>query len=508
MSSLKEAKRRLVANIGTNILGVGVSLLIGIWMTPYLIRNLTIEVYGMVPLVISFIQYFNILTMSISGAVSRFVSIHLNKKEYEASNKYFNSALFSLLMFVAAMAVPVICLAIYFPVIFRVPTGVESDISWMFFYVISASFCMAIACSFQVSTFVTHRFDLNNYVIITSKLVRVAVLLLCFKYMYPSLRYFGISYFTMGAVFLTGFILMSRVLTPQLKINKKYFSLSAVREMSKMGGWIMINQLGGLLYLVVSFILINLFLGPEQLGRFGAIAQITVLMSQLGSALSNVFAPVAYDYIASNNIDALVLQIRRSTKYMALLMAFPVGLVCGLAKPLLILWLGEPFSDLHYLVWLLVGPWIVGISIRPMFSIFRGLNKVRTPAIVTLLIGVLNVLICIALMKLTDIGIYAVAFSLLLCLTGKNLFFTPVYAAIITGQRKGVFIKELLPGLAAWLLLSFSILAFSMRFDLVSLPKILYVCIVLFLIYSAVCYFALLSKEDRRFLWALVARKN
>jgi membrane protein EpsK len=299
---------------------------------------------------------------------------------------------------------------------------------------------------------------------------------------------------------------MTRLLTPQLRINKKFLSLSAVREMSKMSGWIMVNDIGGLLYISVSFVLINLFLGPEHVGRFGVIAQIPVFISQLGGTLSNVFAPVAYDYIASNNIEALAIQIRRSTKFMVLLMAFPIGLVCGLAKPLLILWLGESFSDLNYLVWLLVGPWVITISIRPMFSIFRGLNKVKTPAIVTLIIGILNVLICIALMKFTDLGIYAVAFSLLLCLAGKHLFFTPIYAAIITGQSKIAFIKELLLGLVVWLLLSLAILALSVEFNLVSIPRVMGVSIISFLIYSGVCYLVFLSKEDRRVLWSLITR--
>ena len=70
-----EAKKRLLVNISTNFLAVFASALIGIWQTPYLIRHLGLEVFGMIPLVISFVVYFRLFTISIADAVSRFVAI-------------------------------------------------------------------------------------------------------------------------------------------------------------------------------------------------------------------------------------------------------------------------------------------------------------------------------------------------------------------------------------------------------------------------------------------------
>jgi membrane protein EpsK len=507
-SSIPEAKKRLIANIGTNILAVIVGVAIGIWQTPYLIRHFGIEVYGMIPLVISFIAYFNLLTTSITNAVTRFVAVHLSKDEEEQGNIYFNSALFALAILCGILLIPVIILSVFFSKVFQVPAGFESDTNLMFFCVILSSFCFAISSSFRVSTFVTHRFDINNYITISSKLVRIVVLILCFSFLSPSLRYFGISYFVMAFYFLAGFILLTKMLTPQLKISRTFFRWSTVREMSKMSGWIMVNEIGALLYFSASFILINLFLGSEQVARFGVIAQLPMFIVLLGGAISNVFAPIAYDYIANKNVEILVFQMRRSIKFITLLMAFPIGLVCGLAKPLLILWLGEAFSDLDLLVWLLVGPWIINVSVRPMFSIFRGLDRIKIPALATIVIGVVNIVICIILMKYAGLGIYGVAYSLLLCLAGKNLFFTPIYAAIITGCPKAIFIKELISGIVMWLLLSFGIFIISLDYDLVSIPRLMTVVVISFMIYFTFCYLAILTKDDKRLLLSLVYKRN
>ena len=507
-SSTHEAKRRLLANISTNIMVVLVSVMIGIWLTPYLIRHLGVSVYGMIPLVSSFTTYFSLFTMSISNAVSRFVAIHLDRGELEDSNIYFNSALSALLVLCGVLLIPVIILSFSFSRLFQIPAGFETATNWLFFFVILSSFVTAVTSPFLVSTFVTHRFDLSNIVQMLSRFLQVAILVLCFTYLSPSLRYVGLSYCGMALFSLVFSIALTRRLTPQLQVKKKLFDWGALREMGRMSTWIAVNQAGALLYLSVSFIVINLFLGPEQCGRYAPVALWVTLLALLGATISNVFAPIAYDYIARDKIDVLALQMRRSTKFIGLIMGLPVGLLCGLSTPILKRWLGPSFADLGPLVWLLIGPWLVSIAVRPMFSIYRGLDKMRVPAIVTLVGGVVNVLLSILLVRYTDLGIYGVALSMLLCLTGKNFFFTPTYAAIITGQPKTIFIREIFPGLVMAVLVSLVALALSRMYDLASIPRLSAVGMLMIAVYGPLCYYIIINKEDRVLLRSLIYRQS
>ena len=505
-TSLQEARSRLVANVGTNVLSVGVSVAIGIWLTPYLISNLSIEVYGMIPLVTSFIQYLNLFTMSISGTVSRYVSIYFNSGDLEKSNIFFSSALIGLVVICGVLLIPVLTISLFFSDIFKVPTGFEIEASVLFLCVMVSSFLSAMSTSFQVSTFVRHRFDLANAITILSKLLRVVVLLFLFEYIRPSLISFGISYSAMALFFLVSFVLLTRILTPQLHIRRRFLEFDAIRQMAKMSTWMAVNQIGAILYIGVSFILINIFLGPEQLGRYGAIAQLVILMTQLGAALSNVFVPIAYDYIARDKIDVLVIQMQRSAKFMSLMMGLPIGIVCGLAKPFLTLWLGTEYSDLAPLVWLLMGPWLVSISIRPIFSVFQGLNKVKIPAIVTMVLGLVNVLLTIILIRFTGLGINGVALALLICLAGKNLFFSPVYAASITGQKKTMFIKALMPGIIIGLIIAMCLYAFTMVVVIDGIALFVLIGLITSALYSTFSWFIILSKEEKLLLSSLLLR--
>ncbi len=507
-SSIPEAKKRLIANIGTNMLAVFVGAAIGIWQTPYLIRHFGIEVYGMIPLVISFIAYFNLLTASITNAVTRFVAIHLGKGEEEQGNTYFNSALFALTILCGILLIPVIILSAFFSKVFQVPAGFETDTSWLFFYVIFSTFIMAVNSPFLVSTFVRHRFDLSNSVKMVGRLLRVIFYVVCFTYLSVSLKYFGLSYIAMALFVLVCSIVLTRRLTPQLQVNWRRFNWLTLREMGRMSAWIAINQVGALLYLSVSFIIINLFLGPEQCGRYAPVALWVTLLGALGGAISDIFTPIAFEYIARDRLDILVLQIRRSTKFLGLIMGLPVGLLCGLAAPLLTRWLGPDFTDLWPLVWLLIAPWLVTITIRPMFAIRRGLDRVKVPSIVTLVGGGINVILSILLVRFTGMGIYGIAFSLSFCLTAQNLFFTPIYTAMITGKPKTMFMVEIIPGVVMATLISVATFALTQMCDLASVPRLLGVGALAALIYCLLCYVVVVSKEDRILLQSLVLRRK
>jgi membrane protein EpsK len=274
-----------------------------------------------------------------------------------------------------------------------------------------------------------------------------------------------------------------------------------------MGGWLTINQIGALLYLSIQLIIINILLGSEEAGRYGPFVLLVSLLSMLGSAVADVFTPIAYEHIAQKKMDILVHHSKRSMKYLGLIIALPIGLLCGLSSPFLKWWLGPEFADLSPLTWLLLGPWIVNITVRPLFSIYRGLNKVKVPAIVILVGGAMNAIVSLLLIKYTNLGLYGAALALLFCLTSKNLFFTPIYTAMLLGQAKFTFFKDMVPALLMATLVSLAGLALSRMYDLSSVLRLCAGVLLLSVPYVLIGYRAAMNKEDRSFLLSLVCRR-
>ena len=75
--------------------------------------------------------------------------------------------------------------------------------------------------------------------------------------------------------------------------------------------------------------------------------------------------------------------------------------------------------------------------------------RVRIPGIVTLVMGIGNVILAFSLPLLLGWGFYGVAIAGAIMLTLKNTFFTPWYATKVMGISSNTFTKSVISGLLA-----------------------------------------------------------
>ena len=87
-------------NIASNISIFVVNLLISLWFTPYLIRNLGSEVFGFVPLANSVANFLGIITNSVNLSTGRYLTIEIEKQNLEESNQIFNTALLGTILLI------------------------------------------------------------------------------------------------------------------------------------------------------------------------------------------------------------------------------------------------------------------------------------------------------------------------------------------------------------------------------------------------------------------------
>ena len=90
----------------------------------------------------------------------------------------------------------------------------------------------------------------------------------------------------------------------------------------------------------------------------------------------------------------------------------------------------------------------------PLFTYGRLLIN-KTPAVVTLCLGGLNVILVVVLSGPAHLGLYGITIAGAVSLILKNAVFTPLYVSHITGFQKTAFYKGMftlaayLPGLSA-----------------------------------------------------------
>jgi O-antigen/teichoic acid export membrane protein len=417
--------KNLIANIANFVL----SIIIGIFLVPYFIGTLGIAAYGLIPLATSITGYVVILTDSLNVAVARFLTIDIHQEDYKKANHTFNTAFFGFSA-ISAFLIPCILLLSYFaPRFFNVPAGQETEVIFLFLGVFVSFVIRAWSSNFTVLLFAHNRLDLINLLNMCATGLQIILIVFLFSEFSPKLSYIGLAYLISTLIFLICAGILARRIEPRIKISVHNFDRTIFKDIMGMGGWAVVNQIGATLFLPTYLIVVNILFGATAAGKFSIPLQFVSVLYCVAAVFSGQFVPIIFSYYARKKTDELVKIVKSIVKFMSLIIALPVGFLCGFGPEIFTAWLGKEYAPLSLLLILLVLPTIYNTAAQPFFSINSAFNRLKVPGIVTLLAGVCNVLLAIILSLYTPLGYYGVAVAAAIMLFLKNGLFIPWYAA-------------------------------------------------------------------------------
>ena len=496
---MKNAVNNALLNFTTNTLLLVIGAIISLWMIPYLITNLGIEVYGMVPLFTSMLGYLGLLTTVLSSSVARYVSLYYYKGDIDRANTYLSGAFWGLIGISIIVFVGAVAFSPFLDNVFNVPAGYESQTRGLFLLVVVASLIAALTSLYGRSCFILHKFYWLDLFAILSNILRVTVIVLGFTFISTSLVFVGWGAVSASLFALLLTALLDRLILPELKINYRRFNFSACKEMIAMGAGVSINQFGALLYLNSDLIVINISLGSMATGQYGPIVQWALLVRMLAAVIMRLFDPIVMELLAKKDYDVLLSYLFRLTTLLGLIIGLPICLVCGFSKPLLTLWLGDDFAGLYKLMILLVLGQIVPYSLGNIFSIFRGLNTVYIPGIVTIAAGVANIILSVILIKYTPLGIYGAGISTIIAVFGKGVLFNVIYLSRIMKFNPWKIWLSVLKGCLPAAMGVILLLIFSHKVHIDTVVKLAGYGTLFAILYSVVCFKMVLNNTDRNF---------
>lgn len=444
----KQVPKNLVANISYFILNV----IIGLFLVPFFIDSLGVASYALIPLATSLTGYVNLVVQSLNTSVSRYLTIDLQRKEFDKANITFNTALFGTLGIILLMLPFVTLISYYVPSFFDIPTSQENAARILFLGVIGSFLLRAWGSNFGVSLFAYNRLDLQNMVNAVNILVQVGLIVLLFKLYSPNLVYIGLAYLIGAIIAFILTIIFSRKINPNLKVSIKDFRRSKVNEITEMGGWVVVNQIGTLLFLQIDLIVVNKLFGTIAGGEYSVVLTWSMMLRTVAGMLVGVLIPVILTYYAKERIDELINISKSTVKLIGLAMALPIGYICGFAPQLLTLWVGPEFAKLSLLMFLMLSHLVINLPVMPLFAINVAYNKVKVPGILTFFMGIGNLLLAVIIPYITGWNYYGVALAGAIMLTLKNAFFIPWYATKVLGVSRTTFVNSMLPGVVAMIL--------------------------------------------------------
>ena len=490
-------RRRFSTNVISNVAVYGISLIIGLWFTPYLIKNLGVAAYGLIPLATSVTTYLSLITLSINGSVGRFLTIDIQSNKFDEANKTFNTAFVGLLA-IAVISLPLLLgMVLSVPYIFHIPNGSETPSKILFLFVFLSFFVTEVDACFAVSSWAKSRFDLRSIVVISSNIIRVLLVLLFFTFLRPSIAYVGVGMLLAAIIGLAGDYILWRLLTPELTVSPSQFDRTRIRELFGMGGWIVINQIGALLFLNIDLIVANTILGAKAAGEYGSVLLFSSMLRSIAGSVSGILYPTIITKFAQGDQKSVTNLSSQAVHLMGFTVGLPVGLLCGLGGLFLKLWLGQGFGNLWLLLVLMICHLPINLAVAPLFGIQMALNKVKIPGIMTLVMGIGNVLLAIIFTVVLKWGLYGIAASAAIVLTLKNFIFTPLYGAHIQKISWYTFYHSIIPGMLLTIVLGFLSWWGAIIFNINSWTSLILVGLLFGLIGIALVYIFGLDSNER-----------
>lgn len=505
---LPRGKRgRAITNVIANSGNFAVNVLIGLWFTPYIIHHLGVVAYGFVPLATMLTVYLDVITVSLNAVVGRFITMAVEQGKQRLASQYFNSSLIANTAVVIFLWLPAWLLIRHVDRLIDVPPEYVHDVQMLFVCAVGVFTANAIANTFQASSFCASRFDLRNAAAISGAFVRVGLIVAAFAMFRPQLWHVGLGIAGDAFVVLVGAVLIHHYLLPFLRIRVSDFDWGALRELVSSGAWLMLGRVGAILYVQSDVLVVNLVLGAKAGGQYGALLAWPTMLRALSAVISTGLAPNIVYLHAHGKTDAMVTYIHRSVKMLGLILALPTGIICGFARPLLLVWLSEDFVVFAPLLIMMAVYLCVNLSLWPLFELMVAVNKVRVPGLTTIALGVGNVGLAVVLAGPAGMGMYGVALAGAIMLSVRSIVFG-LYASKIMEQRRWTFFRELIPITASFAGIVAVCVGLAQVVTITSWVELIAAVAAVSAVYVGMLLTVVLAPDERALLTRLVMRRG
>ena len=452
-SKIPDFKHEFSRNLISNSVYFLLNFLIGLLIVPFYIDTLGLAAYGIIPLATTFAGYVMLILDSLSGAISRFLTIHIQRSDQKGANSMFNTSLFTIIAFILIFAPVALIFAWFAPDFFNIPDIERNSVFLLFSLIIFSSFVYSLQSPFSAIIFSFNKIHYTNYIAIIRTLLSPCIIVTLFFVSIPSVIHVGIAYFISALVSFTCTIILSRKVYDKIHISVNHFSKDQFFEITSLAKWILVDQIGTMLLLSLSLIIVNKEFGTVKGGEYAIVLVFFHFMYNITGLITSLLSPMFYTYYArglSGSIHRLSIV---SVKCIGLVMALPIALICIFSPQLLTLWVGEEFAHLSTIIWILLIPLTMILSFRPLIISFAAYNQVKVPAFFTIISGILNLILAVVFSYFLNLGLYGIALGFIAALWCRNVIFVPMYAAKVQNVPSALLYRPVVFGLIAYLVL-------------------------------------------------------
>ena len=386
-SSVNQIKKGAIISY----LAICVSMLSGLLYTPWMVKQIGVNDYGLYTLASSLISMF-LIDFGISEAVSRFIS----KYNAEGNQKKVNDflGLIYKLYILIDLLIFLILIIIYFfiPIIYSKLTPAEVE-KFKIIYLITSTFSIVslpfITLNGILSSY--ERFKILKLCDLINKLMVLGLTVLALLFGYKLYALVLVHAFS-GLIIIAIKLYYIRGNLP-VKVNFRYKDRSLLKEVFSFSIWATVSTIANRFIFNVTPSILGAISGSRQIAIFGIASTLEAYAYIISGAVNGMFLPKVSKILAKKkdgqHVLPLMIKVGR-IQYSIIGLIFIGFTLVG--KEFIYHWMGEGFEWAYYCAILMMLPGVFRVPQQIASVTIIAMNKVKIQALVYIIVAVLNIL--------------------------------------------------------------------------------------------------------------------
>ena len=435
----KLEKRQILKNVGSSWSALATNVAVGIFLSPFILHRLGDAAFGVWVLIFSVTGYYGLFDLGIRSSIVRYVSKYTATGDREKLAQFVNTALFTYTSIGAVSMVLTALLSSYVERVFKVPPEMHSQARLLLLMVgasVSVGFPLGIAGGMLEGL---QRFYILNWTSIGATLVRAALIVYFLNRGYGliTLALLTVSLPIVTSI-LRGFVVFRLCPMP---LGLKYVDRASFRHMVNYGGTTFLVIVAGRLRFRTDELVLGTMMSTVAVTWFNIGARIVDYSQEFVTSLSQIFVPMASQSEATGNLDRVRKIYLAGNRACAFLILPVTAILIVFGKHIIRIWVGARYVPHSYPVLVvMIIPFALMLSQAASGRVLFGLGKHRILATITVIEGVANLILSIALVP--QLGIVGDALGTAIPLSFTCLWFLPRHLKKQIGVPVGTFLRE------------------------------------------------------------------
>lgn len=436
----KIEKRQIVKNVSSNWFSLGINVVVGFLLTPFILHRLGDTANGLWIIIFSVTGYYGLFDLGIRSSIVRYVSKFTATGDREELAKLINTSLFTYSCIgVASMLVTLLVAANIEHIFPHIQPEFLPTARWLLLIVGAA-----VALGFPAGIFGgflegLQRFYILSWTSVVSTLLRATLIVTALRHGYGllTLAIITVSLPLLGS-FLNGFLALRLCPVP---FGARYVDRATFRQIAHYSGVTFMIMVAGRLKFKTDELVIGAFMSAAAVTYFSIGGRIVDYAGQVVTAMSQIFVPMSSQSDARGDMTRLRKIFLLGNRVCGFTI-FPVCVILLiLGRSVIEVWVGKKYVDQSYpvlVIMILCSTlwWAQGASGRILF----GMSKHGTWAIVTMVEGISNLVLSILLVR--PYGIIGESLGTAIPLACSTLFFMPQHLCKKLDVRLRTFVME------------------------------------------------------------------